>query len=145
MSSQSLIEKTVLQSPEMTVVAAHDGHGHARLDVSTTGYGRGSADGGRLVCQAVHEARLRNEYHVEFALNASAPACGAILEALHAETGNDVESIEMRRAGSSVMVSLELTPLPTAPRLPVADAPPHPLTPGRARRSGRRVGAVAAV
>jgi len=115
MITKSLPEHTMLESEEARILIEYDDHGHARLDVLAKRYGRGSADAGRLACEAVHQARLRHAASIEGALDASSPLCGAILEALHREIGHDLESIAMRRAGSSVMVTLEMHAGPTTP------------------------------
>jgi hypothetical protein len=120
-----LYEHTVLESGETTVVVEYGADGHARLAVTSVSYRRGSAEAGRLACEAVHQARLRHAEHVEGALDASSPACGAILEALHRRIGSDVQSIAMRRAGSSVLVTLEMQPAPATPT-------PTPVTPSLA-------------
>lgn len=122
MSWQPFDPSPTSRTPGTTVVAAHDGHGIARLDVMTTSYVHAPTDGGQHVSRAVHEARMCRAHHVEFALNASTPTCGLIVEALHTQCGDDVESIQMRRAGSSVMVSLELRPLADPEPEPVAVA-----------------------
>src|SRR5215213_6535864 len=96
MITKSLPEHTMLESEEARILIEYDDHGHARLDVLAKRYGRGSADAGRLACEAVHQARLRHAASIEGALDASSPLCGAILEALHSEIGHDLESIAMR-------------------------------------------------
>ena len=113
MVTTRLFEHTVLESDETKVVVEYGADGHARLDVTSGAYRRGSADAARLACEAIHQARLRHADRVDGALDASSPACGAILEALHRQIGNDLESIAMRRAGSSVLVTLAMQPPPT--------------------------------
>ncbi len=119
MVARALSENTVLQSGGTRVVVEYGEGGRARLDVAADCYDRGSAEAGRLVCEAVHQARLHHADCVACALDASGPACGAILEALHARLGEDVGSIATRRAGSSVMVMLELEPIPVPSPVPV--------------------------
>lgn len=123
MVATQLVEHTVLESDETKVVVEYGDDGHARLDVTANGYRGGSAEAGRLACLAVHQARLRHADRIEGALDASSPACGAILEALHRQIGDDLESIAMRRAGSSVMVTLRMHPAPTTTSTP---NPGHP-------------------
>jgi hypothetical protein len=105
-------EHIVLESGQTRVVVEDGPRGGIRLDVTAHGYGTGSAEAGRLVREAVHQARLRHASHIEGGLDASGPTCGAVLEALHRSIGDDLESIAMRRAGSSVLVELDLRPLP---------------------------------
>jgi hypothetical protein len=112
MTAQALSGTTVLQSGETRVVVRYGEDGRARLDVTADRDDRGSAEAGRLVCEAVHQARLHHADCVACALDASGPACGAILEALHGRLGEDVGSIATRRAGASVMVVLDLEPVP---------------------------------
>ena len=111
-------EHTVLESEQTRIVVEYDAVGHARLEVTASGYRGGSAEAARLACAAVHEARLHHAGRIDGALDASRPACGAILEALHEQVGHDLDSIAMRRAGSTVIVTLETHPL-----LPVASVP----------------------
>ncbi|MCL3862522.1 hypothetical protein [Actinotalea sp. K2] len=106
-------EHTIVESDETQVVVEYGEDGHARLDVRANGYRRGSAEAGRLTCEAIHEARMRNAGRIMGALDASRPTCGAILEALHHQVGNDVESIATHRAGASVMFTLQMRPAPT--------------------------------
>jgi hypothetical protein len=116
-------EHTVLESDETRIVVEYDAVGHARLEVTANGYRRGSAEAGRLACAAIHEARLHHADRIDGALDASSPACGAILEALHGQIGDDLDSIVMRRAGSTVMVTLETHPMLAIATSP-APAPP---------------------
>jgi hypothetical protein len=66
--------------------------------------------GAGLVGEAVHRARLHHARHVLMALDASLPSCGLVLDVLRGQMGGDVENLSMRRAGSSVMVDVELRP-----------------------------------
>ncbi len=123
MGATPYCEHTVLESDETRIVVEYDAAGHARLEVTANGYRGGSAEAGRLACVAVHEARLHHADRIDGALDASSPACGAILEALHGQIGDDLDSIVMRRAGSTVMVTLETHPTLTPASSP-APAPP---------------------
>lgn len=137
MVATPLSEYTVLESEGTKVVVEYGADGHARLDVTASGYRRGSVEAGRLACEAIHQARLRHADRVDGALDASSPTCGAILEALHREIGHDVASIAMRRAGSSVMVSVAMQPDSTGPAgvgpsslVPTQPGPASPAGPG---------------
>jgi hypothetical protein len=101
-------EPTVLSSGGATVVLQYVDPDHARLTVETERFGQGGREAGRLVCEAVHQARGRRVHHVETALEAAAPASCMVLEALQTGSGDDVEAIDLRRAGASVMVSLDV-------------------------------------
>ena len=135
MEETPFVAHTVLESGETKVVVEYGGDGHARLDVTASGYRRGSAEAGRIACEAVHEARLRNADRIDGALDASSPTCGAILEALHRQIGTDLASIATRRAGSSVMVTLEVQPAPT--RTSAQRTAPTPLIPTQPTRLHR--------
>ena len=74
-----------------------------------------TVEAARLACEAVHQARVRHAHRVVVALEVATPACTVILEALRRREGNDVARIAMRRAGSTVMVTLDLRPWPTVP------------------------------
>lgn len=130
-------ERTVLRSREATVEVQYVDPDHARLMVDTQRYGPGAREAARLVCEAVYQARARHVHHLETALDAAAPACCLILEALRTRAGNDLEGMELRRAGSSVMVSLDVRPWPTAHDEPAEreDEPPAASEHGRRRRA----------
>ena len=68
-----------------------------------------------LLCEAVRRARVRRTRHLRTALDAGAPSCGVVLDALHGRVGRDVGSVSLRRAGSSVMVTVDLLPAPRRP------------------------------
>lgn len=81
-----------------------------RLDVVSAPPGAGAREAARLVCGAVHEARLRDARRIHTVLDASGPTCGVVLEALHEQLGRELERIDLRRAGSSVLAVLEVRP-----------------------------------
>jgi hypothetical protein len=66
--------------------------------------------GAGLLCTAVAQARARHTRRLRTVLDASSPSGSTYLEALRARVGDDVASIALRRAGSSVMVTLDLVP-----------------------------------
>ena len=113
-------ERTVLRSREAHVVVEYDDSENVRLSLVADGYDSGAADLAQLVCEAVYQARMRHTPRVGVALHIASPACSVVIEALRRRTGNDIERLVMRRAGSSVMVTLVLRPWPTVPRTPVA-------------------------
>ena len=134
-------ERTVLRSRDATVEVQYVDPDHARLMVDTQRYGPGAREAARLVCEAVYQARTRHVHHVETALDAAAPACCLILEALRSRSANDLEGMELRRAGASVMVSLDVRPWPTTPVDPPVDGVRVVSTPpehGLHRRGARR-------
>ncbi len=74
-----------------------------------TGRERDATDAGvKLVEEAVTSARSSHVRHVLATLEVSAPASGDVLTALRAQVGRDVEHMETRRAGASVLVDLGL-------------------------------------
>ena len=66
--------------------------------------------GAALLREAVGDARRRHAGRVHTVLDCSTATGGVLLEALHARLGSDVERIALRRAGSSVLVTLTLRP-----------------------------------
>lgn len=66
-------------------------------------------------------ARARQATHLTTSLSIAAPSCAHLLEALRSRVGTDVGRMQLRRAGSSVMVDLDLLPRPT----PAGDAAPR--------------------
>jgi hypothetical protein len=106
------------------------------LDLWMESGGPSAAVGAGLMCAAVTRARAHHARRVDAALDAVSPACGVVLEALRARIGTDVRGLGLRRAGSSVMVTVDLlppdeAPTPTAPprvrRVPARPAPRVPL------------------
>lgn len=63
-------------------------------------------------------ARSRHATRLTTALSVTAPSCADMLVALRARVGTEVGRIELRRAGASVMVEVDLLPRPT----PAGDA-----------------------
>jgi len=92
---------------------------HADVRIRMDGEPGAAPEAARLACEAVHQARLRDVGRVVTALDVASPACGVILDALRRRRGNDLDAIRMRRAGSSVIVTLDLRPWPTLTRMPV--------------------------
>lgn len=72
--------------------------------------GPGARRGAGLVCQAVARARAGHAQRIRTALTASQPSCGIVLDALRARVGGDVDTMTLRRAGSTVLVTLDLAP-----------------------------------
>jgi hypothetical protein len=81
-----------------------------------------------LLAQAVSHVRSRRTRVVRTALDTSTPTAVAVLDALRSRVGADIDEIALRRAGSSVMVTLRLLPVQPARR------PARPV-PGREARS----------
>jgi hypothetical protein len=85
--------------------------------------------GADLLVRAVSHVRRGRTRVVRTAVDASGPSAGAMLDALRDRVGADVGEITLRRAGSSVMVTLHLLPARPARRVP-------PPVPGRDVRTG---------
>ena len=104
---------------------------------------RTTAAAAGLLCAAVAQARRRRARVVRTVLDASAPSGAALLAALRAQVGTDIADIAMRRAGSSVLVTIDLLPAPArGGGMPVvvtgaSGALPAGGSPGRPRREGR--------
>jgi hypothetical protein len=101
-------ERTVFRSPGATVVVQYVDADRVQLMVESERLGRGAREAARLVCEALHEVRARRIHHVETALEASAPASCMVLEALRDRSGSDLDAMDLRRAGASVMVRLDV-------------------------------------
>lgn len=92
------------------VTVAWDGADRASMSVQADP-GRGGAHAAAsLACRALSTLRHLSRRHVVTALDASTPAAGVVLSALHARVGADVENLETHRAGSSVIVTIDLRP-----------------------------------
>ena len=83
---------------------------HVHMRVLTAPLGPDAYAGAALVCEAITEARARRARHLHTTLDASAPACGIVLDALHARIGTEVRRLDLHRAGSSVLVEVDLLP-----------------------------------
>jgi hypothetical protein len=106
---QSLLsERTVLRSPGAMVVVQYVDPDHARLMIEADRFGQGGREAARLVCEALHDVRAHRVHHVETALEAAAPASCIVLEALRSPSAGDIDGLDLRRAGASVMVSLDV-------------------------------------
>ncbi|NMR19461.1 hypothetical protein [Cellulomonas fimi] len=68
----------------------------------------GTTIGTRAVCRAVQRARTQRVTRVVIAVDDADPSSGVVLEALRATVGHDADAIAMRRAGSSVMVTVDV-------------------------------------
>ncbi|WP_146900988.1 hypothetical protein [Cellulomonas aerilata] len=101
-------ERTVLRSSGATVVVEYPDPDHARLTIESERFGDGAREAARLVCEAVHQVRERRVHHVDTALEAAAPASGMVLEALRTTSVGDPDGMDLRRAGASVMVHLDV-------------------------------------
>ncbi|GEL97101.1 hypothetical protein [Cellulomonas terrae] len=82
----------------------------ARIDVRTEDGLHAAQAGARLVRQAVVAARAQGLRTAELTLDVGAPVTGAVLEQLR-NLVDDVADVHVRRAGGTVLVEVELTPL----------------------------------
>lgn len=79
-----------------------------RVDIRSTATGPGARRAGELVCAAVRDARRHHARYVRTALQVARPSCGIVLDALR--HSDDAADVQLRRAGSSVMVTVPLLP-----------------------------------
>lgn len=110
-------ERSTLHDGGATVEVLYAGPDDVRVELVTDPARPTPHVGARLLCAAVAQARARHARLVHTVLDASAPSGAAYLAALRDRLGADVADISMRRAGSSVMVTLDL--LPARPRRPL--------------------------
>lgn len=103
-------ERTVLRVGTSEVELDYADPDHVRMLVTTQPVGPGAYAGAALVCEAVSQAREHHARHLDATLDGSSPACGIVLDALHARIGYEVGGIAMHRAGSSVLVGVDLLP-----------------------------------
>lgn len=89
-------------------LVVHEDGDEVCLDLWTGRERDSTAAGVELVEAAVTSASSSHVRHVLATLEASAPASGDVLTALRARVGGDVEHLETRRAGASVLVDLGL-------------------------------------
>jgi hypothetical protein len=115
--------------------------GEVTLRILTPQEDLDTGDGAVLLARAVSQARHQRMRVVRTALDVSTPTAVEVLDALRSRVGDDIDEIALRRAGSSVMVTLRLLPLPATRR----PGQPHPgrdvrsATSRPRRPSGRRV------
>jgi hypothetical protein len=113
------LERTELRGRAATVTIDYHAPDRAFFSVWTDGRVGAAFEAARLACEAVHQARVRDTRRLEVMLEVATPACGVILEALRRRRGNDLDGIELRRAGASVMVTLDVRPWPVLRRTPI--------------------------
>lgn len=82
-----------------------------RLDADPAGTGARAA--GLLMCEAITEARRRRARYLRTVLELARPLSGIVLDAVRNRIGHDAQAIDLRRAGSSVIVTVDLGPLPS--------------------------------
>ncbi len=58
------------------------------------------------------DARTRHTTHTSTALTVATSASADVIEALRSKIGTEVSTMHLRRAGSSVMVDVDLLPAP---------------------------------
>ncbi|WP_298460782.1 hypothetical protein [uncultured Cellulomonas sp.] len=140
-------DDTVLQVAGARVVLCHDDVGHARMTVHAEPGAAGARLGGHLARDAVLGAAAHDVRCVDTVLDASTPACGVILECLRDLVGREVDALSMRRAGSSVVVTLRLTgaPPPRHRRGPAGGRSPRPAPRHGTFGSDRRAAGVPSV
>jgi hypothetical protein len=119
MAASPLPERTELRGRAATVTIDYHAPDLAFFSVWTDGCLDATVEAARLACEAVHQARVRDTRRLEVVLEVATPVCGVILEALRRRRRNDLDRIELRRAGASVMVTLDLRPWPELRRAPI--------------------------
>lgn len=95
-------------------------HQCAHIDVRTEDGLRAVQTGAGLVRQAVVDASAQGLRTAELTLDVASPATGAVLEQLRGLVDGDVAVLEVRRAGGTVLVEVELT---AHPAVRAGDAP----------------------
>jgi hypothetical protein len=128
--------RSFLYAGSTTVEVEYGDPDDVLLQVTSEGSDTDAHAGAGLLGTAVAQARSRHTRRVRTVLDASSPACWTYLEALRARVGDDVATIALRRAGSSVLVTLDLMPprasrvagRPAAGVAPAGRPSPHPRT-----------------
>ena len=110
MSTADEAVRSVLTSRDGSVEILRSDRDHVRIQLLPEFAVHDVLAGSRLLCDVVAYQRARHARHVQTAVDGSAPSGGIYLEALRARIGTDVQSLTVRRAGSSVMVDLHLIP-----------------------------------
>jgi hypothetical protein len=111
MSTVDRTVRSILTSQDgaVEILRSDRDHVSVHLVVSDQAVRDAHADS-RLLCGAIAHQRARHARHVQTAVHTAEPSGGIHLQALRARIGTDVRSITLRRAGSSVMVDLQLMP-----------------------------------
>ncbi|MDT0167272.1 hypothetical protein Q9R32_17090 [Actinotalea sp. AC32] len=109
MSTDTADQPTVMHADGATVEIQYvDDVALVQIDSAATGASARRA--GDLACAALREARRHRARYVRTALQMSRPSCAIVLDALRRRVGTDASDVELRRAGSSVMVTVPLLP-----------------------------------
>ncbi|WP_456788238.1 hypothetical protein [Cellulomonas sp. P5_C5] len=96
-----------------SVATRYDHRLCAHIDVRTEEGLHAAHAGAGLVRQAVVDASARGLRSAELTLDVASPVSGAVLTQLRDLVGNDVVGLQVRRAGGTVLVEVELTARPT--------------------------------
>lgn len=112
MTVDGTTRSTVMRSAGAVLHMAYDEHiGEAELQLQIE-RGAGPAHAGAaLMCRGLARARARGARRAVAALEAATPACGIVLDALHTRVDRDVQRMHLHRAGSTVMVAVDLWPV----------------------------------
>lgn len=84
--------------------------GVAQVHITPAPAGPGAHRVGDLACAALREARSHRARSVRTALQLATPSSASVLDALQHRVGTEAAAVELRRAGSSVMVTVPLLP-----------------------------------
>lgn len=99
---------TFLRARGVTVSIRYVDREHAVLRLGPPRAGGGSTTTARLVCGAMSEARARGIATACIALELAQPTSAVVLAALRARIGKDLSSLDLHRAGSSVILTATL-------------------------------------
>ncbi|WNB87667.1 hypothetical protein [Cellulomonas sp. ATA003] len=112
-------DRWVLQQPGAQIQLRDPGSDRVLMSVRTATWEGAARVGARLARDAVVAAATWGAREVDTVLDGTSPTCGIVLESLRDLIGGEVDAVIMRRAGSSVFVTLRLTRRPRPPAAPV--------------------------
>ena len=99
---------TFLRARGMTVSIRYVDRDHAVLRLGQPPAGCASVTAARLVCEAMSQARAHGIHDVRIALELAQPMSSHVLGALRARIAKDLSTLDLHRAGSSVILTATL-------------------------------------
>ena len=101
-----------LRAGDATVESRCDDDSLCRVEVRTDDGMAAALSAAHLVRQAVLHAVRRGRRTVAMTLDVSSPACGAVLAELRSLADDGVGTLQVRRAGETVLVDVDLRATP---------------------------------
>jgi hypothetical protein len=110
MTTMTSERNPVFEAKGAVVEMRYEDHDDVSVLLRSDPAGAGARSGARLVGDAVSHARANHARRVLTTLDASRPSSGFVLDELRKRVGRDVGTLALRRAGASILVTVDLAP-----------------------------------